>query len=137
MIVFHHKTKSHQPKFPNLNMKAKISILSMFICVDDVTNVETSSKNHPKLSKFITPWQKTPWNFVETSLFSIKLTIWKETVSALVGMMSLASNSKLCNFITSLKLIKTPQKFVQGSFSVKLIKICHKNRGEVLASGPF
>ena len=30
--------------------------------------------------------------------------------------------------------MKTPQK-LQGSFSVKLLKIRHKNRREVLASG--
>ena len=34
---------------------------------------------------------------------------------------------KLCNFITSLKLIKTPKTFVQSSFFIKLIKMCHKN----------
>ena len=35
---------------------------------------------------------------------------------------SLASNFKLNNFITSWKLIKTPQNFVQGSFSVNVTK---------------
>ena len=53
------------------------------------------------------------------------------------GMTSVTSNSKFCSFITSLKLIKTPQNFVQGSFSIKLIKTCHKSRGEVSASGPL
>ena len=52
-----------------------------------------------------------------------------------LGMISLASNSKLCKFITSLKLIKPPQNFVQGSFFIKLVKICFKGRGEILASG--
>ena len=32
--------------------------------------------------------------------------------------------------------MKTPQIFVQGSFSMKL-KLCHKNRDNFLASGPF
>ena len=44
---------------------------------------------------------------------------------------------KLCNFITSLKPIKTSQNFAKSSFFTKLITIYHKNRGEVLASGPL
>ena len=44
-----------------------------------------------------------------------------DVFSVLRGMTSLASNSKFCNFITSLKLIKTTQNFVKGSFFVKLI----------------
>ena len=38
--------------------------------------------------------------------------------------------------ITSLKLFKTPQN-LQGSFSIKLIKIFNKNRGEVSVSDPL
>ena len=56
---------------------------------------------------------------------------------AFAGITSLPSNSKLCKFITSLKLIKTPQNFVQGFFSIELIKIFLKNRDEVLVSGPL
>ena len=46
-------------------------------------------------------------------------------------------NSKLYNFITLWKLMKTPQNFLQGSFSVRLTKLCHKNGGKGLASGPL
>ena len=48
------------------------------------------------------------------------------------GTTSLTLNSKLYNFITSRNLIKTPQNYAQGSFSIKLTKICHENRVEVL-----
>ena len=41
---------------------------------------------------------------------------------------------KTCNFITLWELIKRPQKSVQGSFFIKSLKVCHKNRGEFLAS---
>ena len=52
-------------------------------------------------------------------------------------MASLMLNSKLCSLITSWNLIKAQQDFVQWSFSIKLTKTCHKNRCEVLASGPL
>ena len=35
--------------------------------------------------------------------------------------------SKFGNFICSWKLSKTPSNFVQGSFSIKLTIVCHKN----------
>ena len=55
------------------------------------------------------------------------------------GMTSLTTDSELYNFIASWELTKTPQHFVQGSFSIKSLKLklWHKNRGEFLASGPF
>ena len=43
---------------------------------------------------------------------------------------------KTLYFITSWNLIKSPQSFVQRSFSIQLTKIWHKNRDEVLASIP-
>ena len=46
------------------------------------------------------------------------------------GMTSLTPNSKLWKFLTSWKLIKTPYNFVQGSWSIKLTKVYHKNRSE-------
>ena len=60
-----------------------------------------------------------------------------EMFCAFAGMTSLTSNLKLHNFITSEKLIKTPQNIVQGSFPVKLTKVYHKNMDEDLASGPL
>ena len=30
--------------------------------------------------------------------------------------------------------MKMPQNFVQGPLSIKLTKVCHRNRGKVLAS---
>ena len=59
-----------------------------------------------------------------------------EMFCTFAGMMSLMLNSKLCNFITSSNLTKTLQNLVQGSFSINFLKIRHKDRGEVLASGP-
>ena len=53
------------------------------------------------------------------------------------GMTSLTLNSKLCNFIILLNLTKTLQNFVQDSFSMKLTKICHKDRREDFVSGPL
>ena len=38
---------------------------------------------------------------------------------------------------TSWNLVKSPQNFVQHSFSMQLPKIWHKNRGKALASIPF
>ena len=49
----------------------------------------------------------------------------------------LTLNSKFCNFTTFWNVTKTPQNFVQDSFSIRLTKICYKNRGEILGSGPF
>ena len=42
-----------------------------------------------------------------------------------------------CNFITLWELIKTPQSFEQGPSCIKSIKLCHKNRGGLLASDPL
>ena len=53
------------------------------------------------------------------------------------SMTSLPPDSELCNFITFGELMKAPQNFAQGSFSIKSLKIFHKNRGEFLASGPL
>ena len=55
-------------------------------------------------------------------------------VLCICSMTALTSNSKLCRFMTPQKVIKTPENFAQGSFSVKLTKICHKNKREGLAS---
>ena len=52
-----------------------------------------------------------------------------------VGMTLLTSSSKLNSFIISSKLIRISPNFVQGFFSIKLRKQCHKNRAEVLTSG--
>ena len=49
---------------------------------------------------------------------------------------SLAPNSKLCNFITSWELIKTPQNFLQDSFSIKSLKLCYKNGVSFWPQGP-
>ena len=46
-----------------------------------------------------------------------------------------AGFSKPCNFITSWELNKTPEIFVQGSFPMKSLQLCHINRGEFLVSG--
>ena len=48
------------------------------------------------------------------------------------GLSSLSPNSKLCKSKTSLKLIKTPQNFVQESLSKKLTQIYHNSSNEVL-----
>ena len=72
------------------------------------------------------------------SSFSIKV-ICKENqewnILCIRSMMSLMSNSKLFKFITLRKLIKTPENFVHGFFSVNITKVCHKISGEALASG--
>ena len=41
------------------------------------------------------------------------------------AMMSLTPDPKMFNFIASWELIKTPQKFVHGSFFLKSLKLCH------------
>lgn len=53
------------------------------------------------------------------------------------GVTSFTSDLKLCNFITLWEPIKIPQNFVQGTFSVKEIKLCHKNIAEILVSSPL
>ena len=52
-------------------------------------------------------------------------------------MTSLTPVSKVSNFITLWELIKTLQNFVQGSFSIESLKLCHKNKGDFLGSGPL
>ena len=49
------KTKWHQTKLPNIYMSSTISILFMFICMDDATCVETQF-DHSKLCNFISSW---------------------------------------------------------------------------------
>ena len=34
-------------------------------------------------------------------------------------------------------MIKPQQNFVQGSFLIKSLKFCHKNKGDFLALGPL
>ena len=53
-----------------------------------------------------------------------------EMFRTFAGMTSLTLNSKLCDFIILLNLTNTLQNFVQDSFSIKLTKICHKDRCE-------
>ena len=60
-----------------------------------------------------------------------------EVFRKIAGMTSLTLNSKLCKFLTLLSLTKMLQNFVQDSFFLKLTKTCHKDRDEVLASGPL
>ena len=72
------------------------------------------------------------------SSFSIKATCQENqewNVLCIRSMMSFMSHSKLFKFITLRKLIKPPQNFVHAFFSVNITKVCHKNRGEALASG--
>ena len=45
---------------------------------------------------------------------------------AFVGIASVASSSKVFNLIASPKMIKTPQNLVEGSFPIKMTKICIK-----------
>lgn len=44
---------------------------------------------------------------------------------------------KTLNYITSSNLIKTLQNMAQGFFSIKLTKVCHRTRSEVLVSVLF
>ena len=60
-----------------------------------------------------------------------------KNVRTFAGMTSRTLSSKLCNFIALLNLTKALQNFVQDSFSIKLTKICHKDWGKVLVSGPL
>ena len=60
-----------------------------------------------------------------------------EMFRTFAGMTSLTLNSKLCDFIILLNLTNTLQNFVQDSFSIKLTKICHKDRGEDFVIGPL
>ena len=74
--------------------------------------------------------------------FSLKLTknakkTRGEIFCTFSSMKSRTLYSKLGNFVTSWNMTKTPQNFVQGSFSIKLTKEFHKNRIEDLASGPY
>ena len=65
------------------------------------------------------------------------INLWK-MFCTFTGMTSITPDSKLCNFITSCELsIKTPQNFAQGSFSIKSLKLCHKNRNEFWPQVPF
>ena len=108
----------------------------MFVRVYDVTYIKIEP-NHGKLRNFISSlkmYKNTTKN--TTGFFSINLTKKKnskkircEMFCTFECMTSLELNSKLYKFLTSTNLIKTPQDFVQDSFSMQLREICHKNRG--------
>ena len=88
-------------------------------------------------------WSKRPKNCeLCKRFFSLNKQIYaKKTRNKILyifaGIMSLTPDSELYNFITSWELITTPQNFVQGSFSIKSLKLWHQNRGDFLASGPL
>ena len=85
--------------------------------------------NHSKLRNFINSWE-----MAKTTIKRCKWLNWKtrdELLCAFAGMTSLTRDSKLCNFITWWELIKTPQNFIQGSFSTKSFEFCYKNWGRV------
>ena len=84
---------------------------------------------------------KTTKNCARASI-SIKLTkICKENQGRNVFYIReydfIEAGSKLCNVIFSWQKIKTPQSSAQGSFSIKSLKLCHKNKSDILASGPL
>ena len=81
----------------------------MLICVYDVTHVKTQFNDSNE------KWSKWPWGCLE-GYFSIKLTkICKAkqwwNVLYIRGYDITNADSKLCHFITSWRLIKTPQHF--------------------------
>ena len=122
MILFHHKTKQHEPKFPKVYMKATVNKLFMSICVNDVNYIETQS-NHLKFLFFIFI---SSWKIVESTIeVTCKENQWWHVLYS-CSMTPLMSNSKLCRVITLRKVINPPEKFVQGSFSAKLAKVFHK-----------
>ena len=61
---------------------------------------------HPRRTLVVFSFCNPNWNILKLDL-----------IFPVCSMKSLTLNSKLCNFITSWKLIKTPHNFVQGSFS--------------------
>ena len=130
----------------SVNMYTTISKLSMFICVLDVTYVE-AQLNHSKLPDFINSI-KIVKNIIKLCkvfcFHKISKNIKKKKKKnrsgmfcSFVCMTSFTPNSKFCNFITLWILIKTPQNFVQGLFSIELLKVRHKDRSEDVASGPL
>ena len=124
-----------------ISMSAIISILCMFIRMDGVTYVEIQFY-HLKFHNSINLWkngQKHHKGFYSEGFSYIKLIkickkkpVKKRVVYSWVWC---HFQKNLCSFITSWKLAKTLQIFVWGPSSIKLTKIYHKKRGEVLASG--
>ena len=115
----------------------------MFVRVYDVTYIKIEP-NHGKLRNFISSL-KMYKNTTKLYRFFLHKSYKKknskkirwEMFCTFECMTSLELNSKLYKFLTSTNLIKTPQNFVQDSFSMQLRKICHKNRVEFFASGPL
>ena len=111
-----------------------------FVCSFACMASLVSSFNHSKLRKFISLWkinQNTIKLYRRIFFYKANKKCKKtrgEMFCTFAGMTSLMLNSKLYIFITYWNLIKVRQNFVKDPFSIKLTKICHKNRGEVLVS---
>ena len=120
-----------------------ISVFRLFISVYDVTLVEIKF-NHSKLCNFTSSWKMVKntiklyyrKRFLHKSNKNVRKTRG-DMFYAFVGMASHAPNTKLCNSVTSWNLTKSPQNFVQCSFSIELTRIWHKNKGKSLASFPL
>ena len=134
MILSHYKNNMAS------SATSKISILCMFIRVSDIIYVETQF-NDSKLCNFISTWEmgKATIKLCKKFFFhkfnkNTQRKPWMKCFVHSLVSRHLTLDSKLCNFITLWELIKAPQNFVQGTFSIKSLKICHKNRGEFLVS---
>ena len=60
-----------------------------------------------------------------------------ERLCKFAGITSVASSSKVCNFITSWKMIKTPQYFVESPSPIKLTKNMQKTEVKSWPQFPF
>ena len=121
-------------------MQATINIFCLFIFVHDVTYAEIQFNRSLQLHKFMKNGQNTIKLFIG-GFFSLKVTknakkTRGDMFYTFAGMTSHKLNAKLCNFITSWNLMRSPRNFVQRSFSIQLTKICQK-RDKALVSIPL
>ena len=109
----------------------------MFIRVYNAPYVQIQF-NRSKLRNFISSWKMVKNTIKFYRLFLNKTNKTRvEMFCTSAGMTSLTLNPRLRNFITPGNLIKTPQNFIQGSFSIKLTKNGIKAEVEVWAQVPI
>ena len=127
-------------KTPKVYIKSQLTyFVCSFACMKSLTERSSLIVQDLATSYVCEKWSKTPWNFVIGGVFSIKVTKTAkksrgDMFHTFAGVTSHTLNAKLCNFITSWNLIKSPQNFAQRFFSIQLTKIWHKTRDEAVAS---
>ena len=101
-------------------------------CMDEVTYTEP--RRSLIIQNFVTPWERS-FSIILTKNFRRKTS--GEMFCTFAGMISATPDSKLCNLMTSWKLIKTPQNFSQGFSPQNRKKYTIKTEAKLWHHVPF